>query len=291
VPPVLVHLNGRLVEEAAAVLPVTDRGFLYGDGVFESMRAVHGRIFRLEAHLERLEHSASLAEIDGVPSRAVLAGELRDLLEANRLRDARLRLTLTRGAGRPGDYVGALGAPTRVATAASFTGIDARLHAEGVGLVVVRRQAVPAAVLDAAIKTTSRLSAVLARREAARAGAFEAALLDAAGQLTEGTTSNLFLVRDGRVLTPAIDGNALPGVTRAVVLETARAAGIEVEEGPLPRRRLDEADEIFLTNTSWEVLPVTSVDGRPAGGGRPGPVTGTLLRSYREQVRRECGPP
>ena len=287
----LVHLNGRLVEEAAAVLPVTDRGFLYGDGVFESMRAVHGRIFRLEAHLERLERSASLAEIDGVPSRAVLAGELGDLLEANRLRDARLRLTLTRGDGRPGDYVGAEGPPTRVATAASFTGIDARLYAEGVGLAVVRRQAVPAAVLDAAIKTTSRLSAVLARREAARAGAFEAALLDAAGHLTEGTTSNLFLVRHGRVLTPAIDGNALPGVTRAVVLETARAAGIGVDEGPLPRRLLDEADEIFLTNTSWEVLPVTSVDGRPAGGGRPGPVTGTFLRGYREQVRRECGPP
>jgi len=286
---VLVHLNGRLVDETAAVVPVTDRGFLYGDGVFESMRAVHGRIFRLEAHLERLERSASLAEIDGVPSGAVLAGELRDLLEANGLGDARLRLTLTRGAGRPGDYVGALGPPTRVATAAAFTGIDARLYAEGVGLAVVRRQAVPAAVLDAAIKTTSRLSAVLARREAARAGAFEAALLDAAGHLTEGTTSNLFLVRDGRLLTPAIDGNALPGVTRAVVLETARAAGIGVDEGPLPRRLLDAADEIFLTNTSWEVLPVTCVDGRPAGGGRPGPITLALLSGYRAQVRRECG--
>src|SRR5262249_22206521 len=146
-------------------------------------------IFRLEAHLERLERSARLAEFEGLPPRATLAGEILDLLEANRLADARLRLTLTRGPGRPGDYVQAHGAPTRFATAAPLTGIDPRLYEEGVELAVVARQAVPAAVLDASIKTTSRLSAVLARREAARASAFEAALLDAAGHLTEGTTS------------------------------------------------------------------------------------------------------
>jgi branched-subunit amino acid aminotransferase/4-amino-4-deoxychorismate lyase len=143
-------------------------------------------------------------------------------------------------------------------------------------------------VLDAAIKTTSRLSAVLARREAARAGAFEAALLDAAGRLTEGTTSNIFLVKKGRLLTPAADGAALPGVTRAVVLEAAHAAGMPVEERPLPAALLGEADEIFLTNTSWEVLPVTRVDGRPAGGGKPGPLSARLLAGYRDQVRREC---
>jgi len=287
---VLVHLNGRLVEEAEAVLPVFDRGFLYGDGVFESMRATHGRIFRLEAHLERMERSAALAEFEGLPHRSTLAAELADLLRANRLAEARLRLTLTRGAGRPGDYVGSQGAPTRVATAVPFQGLDPLHYERGVALRVSRRQAVPGAVLDAAIKTTSRLAAVLARREAARAGAFEAALLDASGNLTEGTTSNLFLVREGRVLTPAIDGNALPGVTRAVVLETARSSGIPVDECPLPAALLNVADEIFLTNTSWEVLPVTSVDGRPAGGGRPGPITATLLSGYRAQVRRECGP-
>jgi branched-chain amino acid aminotransferase len=285
---VLVHLDGRLVEEADARISVFDRGLLYGDGVFETMRACGGRIFRLEAHLERLERSALLAEFEDLPPRAALASDLTALLQANRLADARLRLTLTRGAGRPGDYVQAAGPPTRIATAAPFTGIDPALHAGGVALLVSRRQAVPAEVLDAAIKTTSRLASVLARREAARAGAFEAALLDAAGNLTEGTTSNLFLVRQGRLLTPAIDGRALPGVTRAVVLETARDAGIEVDERPLPAPLLGEADEIFLTNTSWEVLPVTRVDGRPAGGGRPGAVTKALLAAYRERVRREC---
>ena len=286
----LVHLNGRLVDESQALLPVFDRGFLYGDGVFESMRAANGRIFRLGAHLERLQRSAALAEFEGLPSGAVLAAELEELLRVNRLTEARLRLTLTRGAGRPGDYVGSDGAPTRVATVAEFSGLDPVHHERGVSLAVSMRQAVPAAVLDAAIKTTSRLSAVLARREAARAGAFEAALLDASGNLTEGTTSNLFLVRDGTVITPAIDGNALPGVTRGVVLETARAQRRAVEERTIPRSLLDAADEIFLTNTSWEVLPVVSVDARPAGGGRPGPVTRALLAGYRAQVRRECGP-
>jgi len=284
----LVHLDGRLVEEADARVPVSDRGLLYGDGVFETMRACGGRIFRLEAHLERLERSALLAEFEGLPARGVLASDLQALLQANGLREARLRLTLTRGAGRPGDYVQAAGPPTRIATAAPFSGLDPRLHEEGVALLVSRRQAVPAEVLDAAIKTTSRLASVLARREAARAGAFEAALLDAAGNLTEGTTSNLFLVRDGRLLTPAIDGRALPGVTRAVVLEAAREAGIGADERPLPAALLGEADEVFLTNTSWEVLPVTRVDGRPAGRGRPGPVSLTLLAGYRERVRREC---
>ena len=286
----LVHLNGRLVDEAEARLPISDRGFLYGDGVFESMRAANGRIFRLEAHLERLERSAAFAEFEGLPSRATLAAELDELLRANRLTEARLRLTLTRGAGRPGDYVGCDGAPTRVATAAEFKGIDPLHHERGVALAVARRQAVPAAVLDAAIKTTSRLSAVLARREAARAGAFEAALLDASGNLTEGTTSNLFLVLDGTVTTPAIDGNALPGVTRAVVLETARSQGMPWKERAVPAPLLHAADEIFLTNTSWEVLPVVCVDGRTAGGGRPGPVTAALLAGYRAEVRRECGP-
>jgi branched-chain amino acid aminotransferase len=285
---VFVHLDGRLVEEADARISVFDRGLLYGDGVFESMRAVSGRIFRLEAHLGRLERSAALAEIEGWPARSVLASHLRETLEANGLRDARLRLTLTRGVGRPGDYVHASGPPTCLITAAPFSGLEPHLYEEGVHLAVVGRQAVPPAVLDAAIKTTSRLSAVLARREASRAGAFEAALLDAAGHLTEGTTSNIFLVEGGRLLTPATDGTALPGVTRAVVLEAAHAAGLPVEERPLPAALLFSADEIFLTNTSWEVLPVTRVDGRPAGGGKPGPRSATLLAGYREQVRREC---
>jgi branched-chain amino acid aminotransferase len=288
---VLVHLNGRLIEETEATVSVFDRGFLFGDGVFESLRACAGRYFRLERHLERLERSCVLAGIAGLPPRTELSAELSQLLAANRLMDARVRLTVTRGPGRPGDYVDASGPPTRVATASPFGGLQAEVRQKGVGVWLAPGRAIPASAVDPAIKTTSRLSAVLSRREAARRGDFEALLLDAEGRITEGTASNLFLVRGGRLTTPPAQGGALPGVTRHAVLEIAARAGLESEEAPIRATDLPDAEEIFLTNTSWEVLAVVRVDGRPAGGGRPGPVTATLGRLYRDLMRRECGAP
>lgn len=285
----LVHLNGRLIEETEATVSVFDRGFLFGDGVFESLRACAGGFFRLERHLDRLERSCALAGITGVPSRAVLSAELSQLLAANRLTEARVRLTVTRGAGRPGDYVAVLGPPTRVATASPFGGIAPEVRQAGVGVRLASGRAIPASALDPAIKTTSRLFAVLARREAAHHGAFEALLLDGAGRITEGTASNLFVVREGRLTTPPALGGALPGVTRHAVLEIASLSGIAADEAPITADDLRAADEIFLTNTSWEVLPVVQVDGGPAGGGRPGPLTSRLEDLYRDLMRRECG--
>ena len=284
--PVRVHLNGSLVPESEATVPVFDRGFLFGDGVFESMRAVRGTIFRLGRHLARLERSASLA---GLSPPAGLGEAAAEVLRANRLDDARLRLTLTRGPGRPGDYVHAPGPPTVVITAAPFAGIDPQLHERGVMVAIPERRQVPPEVLDPTIKSISRLSLVLARREAAARGAHEAILLDAAGNLPEGTASNLFLVLGGRLLTPRVPGEALPGITREAVIEVARAAGIEVEEAPLPAALLHDTEEAFLTNSSWEVLPVVSVVGRPVGTGRPGPVARDLLGRYRGLLLRECG--
>jgi branched-chain amino acid aminotransferase len=286
---VLVHLNGRLIEDTEAAVSVFDRGFLFGDGVFESLRACGGRFFRLERHLERLERSCALAGIGGLPGRPVLSAELSQLLAANRLMEARVRLTVTRGTGRPGDYVTATGPPTRVATASPFQGLAPEVRGAGVGVRLLAGRAVPGAAIDPAIKTTSRLHAVLARREAAQKGAFEALLLDAAGLVTEGTASNVFLVRGGRLRTPPAQGGALPGVTRHAVLEIAAQAGIAADEAPITADDLRGAEEIFLTNTSWEVLAVVQVDGEPAGGGRPGPLTSTLARLYRDRMRRECG--
>jgi branched-chain amino acid aminotransferase len=284
-----VHLNGRVVAAAEAGVPVFDRGFLYGDGIFETLRAVAGAVFRFERHWERLRGSATLVGLDLPVGAARLLEEIRELLATDRLRDARVRVTVTRGPGRPGDLAGAAGPATRVITAAPFVPLDPALYAAGIEVAVVERRQAPAAVLDPAIKSTSRLHLVLARREAAARGAFEALLLDDAGRLTEGTVSNLFLVRGGRLLTPPAPGAGLPGVTREAVLEVARAAGIPCSQEPLPVAALFEADEIFLTNTSWEVLPVRAVDARVAGGGRPGPITALLLRGYRDLVRRECG--
>lgn len=285
----IVLVNGRPVDESAAVIRVSDRGFLFGDAIFESMRACDGTVFRLGRHLDRLERSAALVEFAGLPTRAELSAEVVEVLAVNRLLDARLRLTISRGAGRPGDYIGVDGPPTRVLSATPFAGLDAAIVEAGVRIVISSRRALPAECLDPAVKSTSRIISVLARREAQQRGAYEALLLDADGGLTEGTASNVFVVEHGVVHTPSADGGALPGVTRAAVIEAAVDAGMTLVEGPFPASRLERATELFLTNTSWEVLPVVEVDGRPIGCGRPGPVARDLRARYRAMVRRECG--
>jgi branched-chain amino acid aminotransferase len=285
---VFVHLNGRIVDEAEALVPVTDRGFLYGDGIFETMRAAHGVIFRFARHARRLRASAERIGLERPVDEAALRAECDALLRVNGLRDARLRVTVTRGPGRPGDYVGAPGPATRVITAAPFAPVDPVLAEAGVAVVLASRRQPPADVIDPSVKSTSRLHLVLARREAAARGAFEAILLDGGGRLAEGTASNLFLVRRGALLTPPAPGTGLPGVTREAVFDLAREAGIGVSEEDLPVALLFEADEAFLTNTTWEVLPVTRADGRAIGGGRPGPVAALLRARYRALVEAEC---
>jgi branched-chain amino acid aminotransferase group I len=285
---VWVHVNGRLVEETEATVSVFGRGFLYGDGIFESLRAIGGGIFRLDRHLDRLRRSAARIALEGLPDGGRLGAAIRDLIARNRLVDARIRITVTRGSGRPGDYAGAAGDPTLVIYAAPFQPLDPAVRERGVAVTLSSVRQVPADVLDPAVKSISRLSAVLARREAVARGAFEAILLDAGGHLTEGTVSNLFLVDAGRIRTPPAPGVGLPGVTREAVLEIAAGAGLQASEEPLPVSALDSAGELFLTNTSWEVLPVTRVDGRPVGAGVPGPVTLRLARDFRDLMRREC---
>jgi len=285
---VWIHLNGRLVADSEAVVSVFDRGFLYGDGVFESLRTVGGGPFRLDRHLQRLQRSAQGIGLDLPLPLSGLAAAVGELLEANHLKDARLRVTVTRGAGRPGEYVEARGPATVVISAAAFAGPDPALHREGVAVAIPTRRQIPPEAIDPQIKSISRLSSVLARREARDRGAFEAILLDRLGNLTEGTVSNVFLVEGGRLRTPEAPSGGLPGITREAVIEIARAATIEVAEEPLPSGRLFAADEAFLTNTSWEVLPVVDVDGRPIGGGVPGPVARRLLAGYRELLGREC---
>jgi branched-chain amino acid aminotransferase len=285
---VWIHLNGRLVPEEEARVSVFDRGFLYGDGIFESMRAAGGVVFRLERHLKRLFRSAEGIGLDLTAAGPSLTSAPGEVLEVNRLSEARIRLTVTRGTGRPGDYLEALGPPTVVVSAAPFQKLDEGLYAEGVRVMIPRRRQIPPDCLDPAIKSISRLGSVLARGEARDGGAFEAILLDGGGHLTEGTVSNIFLVVTGRILTPPAPAGGLPGITREAVLELARAAAIEVSEERLPAELLADAQEAFLTNTSWEVLPIVQVDGRRIGEGVPGPVARDLLAAYRDLLQKEC---
>ena len=284
----LIHIDGRLVDESRAVVSAFDRGFLFGDAIFESMRAYGGRVFRLAQHLDRLAESAELIGLENMPPRESLTAAIGDLLDANRLKDARLRLTVSRGRGRPGDYLLVEGPPTVVLSASPFSGLEPSLFESGVAIAISARRAAPAEAIDPAVKSTSRIVSVLARREARAQGAFEALLVDVEGRLTEGTASNLFLVSEGRLLTPGGPGTVLPGVTRGAVIEVAAEAGLNVVEAPIEMPCLRDADELFLTNTSWEVLPVVSVDGRLVGEGRPGPLSRDLLARYRALVAREC---
>ncbi len=284
-----VHINGRLVDERQALVSAFDRGFLFGDGIFESMRVVSGTIFRFDRHLERLRRSALLIGLDLPGNGAGIAAAAGEVIRANRLEDARLRVTVTRGPGRPGDYLDAPGPPTVVIVAQPFSGVAASLYEEGVKAALSRRRQIPAEVLDPAIKSTSRLSSVLARREARDQGAFEAILSDAEGNLTEGTVSNIFLVTDGGGLrTPATPAGCLPGVTRQAAIDLARGIGLEVREERVPVRALETALEVFLTNSSWDILPVVRIDERAVGQGRPGPVARELLGRYRSLLRAEC---
>jgi branched-chain amino acid aminotransferase len=285
---VWIHLNGRLVSDREAMVSVFDRGFLYGDGVFESLRAVGGGPFRLDRHLRRLERSARGIGLDLPVPLSALEAAVVEVLGANRLRDARLRVTVTRGAGRPGEYVEASGPATVVISASAFAGLEPALHRDGVAAAVPARRQIPPEALDPQIKSISRLGSVLARREARDRGAFEAILLDGLGNLTEGTVSNVFLVEGGTLRTPDAPSGGLPGITREAVIEIARALSTPVAEEALASGRLLAADEVFLTNTSWEVLPVVRVDGRPIGGGVPGPVARRLLAGYRDLLAREC---
>jgi branched-chain amino acid aminotransferase len=283
-----IFLNTRLVTRDRARISVLDRGFLYGDGVFETLRAYDGAIFRLEAHLERLRDSARSVRI-ALP---VPKGEIRSILyrtlAANRIRNGLLRLTVSRGAGPWGPDLPSGTKPTLVVMARPIGGPSPRRFERGVKVVIVPFERLGSRSSVSRIKSTNFLVHLLARSEARRSGAAEALLLNAGGHLTEGTVSNFFMVRRGRLLTPSLDCGLLDGITRRVVLELAGSLGIPARETRLTPRDLSSAEECILTNTSMEIMPVTRIGKLRVGSGRPGEVTKRLARAFRELVKREC---
>ena len=274
-----VYLNGELVEAERAAVPALDRGLLYGYGLFETMRSYGGRVFRLAEHYRRLEAGADLLAIPVPLTLGALEEAVDATLARNTLPDARLRLTVTAGPE-------AGGGSSVVLLAREVTEYPPELRRRGMAAVVsgVRRNETSPL---ARVKSLNCLDNLLAREEARRSGAGEALLLNTRGFIAEGATSNVFLVRDGALLTPAVEAGALPGITRQAVLELAGEDGIAVEEADVALPDLFGAGEAFLTNSVMEVMPLVSVDGRPVGPGRPGPLTERLARGYRELVARE----
>jgi len=292
--PTVVNLDGVLLPPAAARISVFDRGFLYGDSVYEVVRTYGGRPFELHAHLARLRHSAARLGLSPRWDGARVEAEIARTLEASRGEDAPdpeaapwnvgeryLRVVMTRGAGEIGLDPALAVDPVALVIAQPLVGPPRRAWREGVGVAVVGvRRAAPDAV-DPSAKTGAHLPHVLAVREARAAGAHEALLLDARGAVTEGSSSNVFAVRGGRVTTPPLAAGILEGVTRGLVLRVAGELGVAAEEAPLRPEDLEEADEVFITSTVREIVPVTRIGDVAVGSGRPGPVTARLHHAFR----------
>jgi branched-chain amino acid aminotransferase len=284
-----IYLNDRFVPHEEAVVSVFDHGFLYGDGVFETMRAYRGRILMLVEHLTRLERSASRLALQlPVPSEE-LGTLIQTAVDRNRLSEAYIRVTVSRGPGEIGLDPALCKTPTLVIIATPFRRYPDSFYTDGVSIAIVRtRRNLPEA-LPPEIKSLNFLNNILAKIEATAAGAYEGVMLNHREELTEGTTSNLFIVQNGRLRTPAPECGILEGITRGMVLRLAKELGLPCEEARLHVADLDTAEECFLTNTTHEVLPVTHVNGRPAGSGRPGQITGRLHASFLADLDRFLG--
>lgn len=284
----IIYLNGRFLPASRACLSIFDRGVLYGDGIFETFRSYGGQLFRVRDHLRRLASSARAVGMSMPISPERLQAVLSESLRRNRLQDATLRLTITRGSGKPGDLAPQTDpAHTVFITAKPISPPSPSQVRQGVTAVVIRRFRTDRRGVPPHSKTTSRLLGILARRDARDAGAFEGILLNDLGEITEGTTTNVFWVKKGSLCTPPLRAGILPGITRAVTLEAARRIGVPVRLETGRPARLYRADEVFLSGTSIEVLPVSSVDGRQIGAGRPGPLTRRLQEAFRQTVTAE----
>jgi len=281
--PPFVSVNGRLLPADAPAVGVSDRGLLYGDGLFETLRAYDAAPFLLEEHLERLSASAAELRICDSLEAEAIGRDVAELLRANGLRDAYIRITLTRGAHTGRLELEPAARPTVCIVARPLRPLPPRLYDEGMTAIIasVRQNA------DSPLprhKTLNYLANLVARTEAREQGADEAILLNTRGEVAEAASSNLFLLSGGRLITPSLEANILPGITRRVVLRLAEAAGCATEERTVGPDELGRADEVFLTNSIVGIVPVRAIDGRPVGSGAPGPTTRKLHAAYRGEV-------
>ena len=282
----LAYLNGRFVPTDDAKVSVFDHGFLYGDGVYETMRSYGGKIFLLGRHLSRLKQSAEAISLP-LPLPLEKIGEaLQESLTVNKLREAYLRIQISRGPGEIGLDPALCPAPTLVILVKPFKDYPSALYENGVNVAIVGTRRNHPLSLNPAIKSTNFLNNILAKIESLKAGAYEGIMLNWKGYVAEGTISNIFAVRREVLFTPGLETGILDGITRDLVLRLAKQNKITVKEKLLRPRDLAKADECFITNTTVEIMPVTSIDGNAVASGTPGPVTNKLLNAYRNEVQR-----
>jgi branched-chain amino acid aminotransferase len=283
----VVRVNGAAADPAAFLLSPFDRGFTLADGLFETVRCYGGVPFRLERHLERLRAGALALDLPVPTALERTLAQTLDEARAAGLLDAVLRVTLSRGAGAPGVAPPLDAEPTTVVAVHPLPRFAPTLYTAGLTAHVATGRRNERAQ-TAGLKTLAYTDAVAALAEARRAGADEAIFLDTAEHLSEATASNVFLMRDGTLVTPPLSCGALAGVTRATVLELVAGTVLPLEEGTATLGDLHQASEAFVTSSVRELVPLVRVAGRPVGDGTPGPVTRRLMAAYGELVFREC---
>ena len=284
-----VNVNGRISSERDAVISVFDHGFLYGEGIYETLRTYDGRPFLYDRHLRRLRTSASMMALTIPFTNDELAAQIRETTAAASLggAEAYIRVLVTRGVGDLTYDPGATPTPSVVTIVKPHVDPEAAIYDQGVRVVicdVVRNH--PGSV-NPMIKSNNLMNSALAMQEALRRGGFEGIMRNYQGELTECTTSNLFIVKGGVAMTPPLAAGLLPGITREFLFEVGKDAGVDVREQSLRDEDLFSADEAFLTSTTREAVPIVTVDDRTIGNGTPGPVTKKLLAGFRQRAHAD----
>lgn len=281
-----VWINGKFIGIKDAKVSIFDRGFLYGDGAFETMRSYAGVVFKLDEHLSRLFKTLKVLKIKPPFEKKALENAIYKSLKINGLTGAYIRLSITRGEGRFGISYNDSFTPNIVITAKGFEDYPEWMHSKGISAKVVDIRQNEFSPLSR-IKSLNFLNYILARYEAKERGFDEAILRNYRGYIVEAATSNIFLVKREVVITPSLDSGILPGITRGLVIGIAKKLRMKVIEKNVSCNELITADEVFLTNSLGEVLPVARVDGRPIGAGSPGDITKLLHISYQKEVIRD----
>lgn len=286
----MIYLNGKLVPQEQATVSVFDHGVLYGDGVFEGIRAYNGRVFRLEQHIDRLYAGAHTLMINIPISKQEMCKAVCDTCAANNLTDAYIRLVVTRGAGDLGLDPRKCTTPTIFVIAASIQMYPEEFYQKGLELITCSTRRNSPQTLDPAMKSLNYLNNILAKIETIQAGVPEGIMLTADGYVSECTGDNLFIVKGNTLTVPPLHLGNLGGITRQAIMELAEAEGLEVREEMFRLHDLYNADEFFITGTAAEVVPGVKVDGRLIADGKPGPITQRLRKRYQELTATEGTP-
>lgn len=281
----IVYVDGRYLPQEQAVVSVFDHGFLYGDGVFEGIRAYDGVVFRLEEHLIRLYQSAKTIGMEVPIPLAEMEQVVLETIRKNKLRDAYIRLVISRGYGDLGLDPRKCPKPTIVCIASTITLYPEAMYKNGLEVIITSTRKNRHDVLSPRVKSLNYLSNVMAKQELNRAGVLEGIMLTVDGYVAEATADNIFIVSKGIIYTPPKFIGILEGVTRNAVIELAKQAGLEVREEVFTPHDLYNADEVFLTGTAAEVIPVAKIDGRTIKDGIPGDITKQLTEAFRQSTK------